>query len=242
MERVPLLLDTSVRRNVTSTPSRVAVVYAESGCYLVEPVDDPISAAPGLLLTGEHVQAYLERAGHRLEAHALDALFHLDEVVRLTSPPQFLILPRRRGPIGVVTGQWGAVTPLVRGSLPTDAEGRAAAVLRAVAPIGYRSLTDPRLSRPGADEIPVFGQLLDRLHGRRGVRLRELQDWVMARAAGDPTGLAAAKAALTTGPELSRAAYDWAVRGLDRKDSRRTARTVRSRPARSHADSGPVAL
>lgn len=242
MERVPLLLDTSVRRNGTSTPSRVAVDYTENGWYLVEPVDDPISPAPVPLLTAEHVQAHLERAGHRLEAHALDALFHLDEVVRLTSPPQFLILPRRLGPIGMVTGQWGAVTPLVRGSLPTDAEGRAAAVLRAVAPIGYRSLTDPRLTRPGVDEISVFGQLLDRLHRRRGVGLRELQDWVTARAGGASAALSAADAALATGPELSRAAYDWAVRGLERKDSRRTARTARPRQARSHADSGPVAL
>lgn len=241
MERVLLVLDTTIRRDGTTEPSRVAVGCTENGRYLVEPVDEPILAAPGALLTGEHAQAYLERAGHRLEAHALDALFDLDEVVRLTAPPEFLILRRRPGPIGFVSGNWGAAEPLASGS-PRATGDRTASVLRAVAPIGYRSLTDLRLTRPGVDEVAVFGQLLDQLERRRGVGLRELQDWVTARASGDATALAAAETALTTGPELSRAAYDWAVASLDRKGRARTGPTARPQRVRSLPDSGPVAL
>lgn len=241
MEGVLLVLDTSVQSDGASVASRVAVGCVENGCFLIEPIDDPILAAPGALLTGEHVQAYLEQAGHRLEAHALDALFDLDEVVRLTAPPQFLILRRQPGPMGAVRGHWGAAEPLASGS-PSATGRRAAVVLRAVAPIGYRSLTNHRLTRPGVDEIAVFGQLLDQLDRRRGVGLRELQDWVTARASGDATALAVAETALATGPELSRAAYEWAVASLDRKGRARTGPTARPQRVRSLHDSGPVAL
>lgn len=242
-----LTLDIAASPPAAPTPfDRVGVRWLPHGWYQLS-ADDGIAllADQRMLLTGEHVQACLEDAGCRLEARSLDALFDLDEVVRLSSPPVFLVPGPRPHPIGIVreSGAVIARVPGGPGSLQTD-RSRAVAVLRAVAPIGARSLLDWRLTRPGVDEVRVFEGLLAGLHGRSGVGVRELQDWVTARTSSCEVSLAAAGAALAAGPELSPASYREAVAGLGGQDVRRAADRVARATSRSRVqqDPGAVAL
>lgn len=231
MARQQVVIESSVRINGLAEVRQHAVVWSDSWGYIVNPADGVRSGRARGLVTAEHVQAVLERAGHRLEARSLDALFDLDEVVRLTTPPAFVVREPVRGLVVVSTGTGRVVgEPVVPRSTLQVTLRLAARVLQAVAPVGFRSLTDRGLAGDAAADLVAFGRALERVWRRNGIGVRPLQDWVTARTSGDRSAMAAAEAALTAGPVLDARVVAAVVASLDGRSTAGRVPDRRERP------------
>lgn len=142
-----------------------------------------------------------------MEAESLDELFRVDDWVRSSGPPVFLVRDGGTGRVGVCTTMGRLLEPVAlveRASGLSLSLATARGLLRAAAPVGYLTLTSSRLAAGGRgrgiDEVGLFRRAIERVWPRQGVLdVREVQSWAMARAEGNPRVIATVEARLRLG-------------------------------------------